>query len=174
MQKRSFKTVCRDDLYPGDPMSPNPEMEGMRYRAIAEVLTAMPDEDYETYKTKVNTVYWYIPGTWCRAEVQPVHATIFPEDKGGAELQDLPYAAMIYLAPKLEDAAWDIVVAVVAHELAHIILGHNLVAPVDVCERQEDEAWQRITDWGFGKEARKHNRICRAIDTRTETLNKRL
>jgi len=68
-----------------------------------------------------------------------------------------PHAAVLYLSPMLERRAVDIVVAVVAHEFAHIVLRHILffLTP-DEYDRQEQEVFSRIREWGFENEARKH------------------
>ena len=60
----------------------------------------------------------------------------------------------------LERASRDVIVAIVAHELAHIVLGHNLFTK-DEYDQQEQEAFELICDWGFEREARKHQAVNR-------------
>ena len=79
--------------------------------------------------------------------------TIYPETKEG-DLRLRPYSKVLYLSPMLERAALDIGVAVIAHELAHIALKHN-VFPGTEDETQEKAAWVLIDEWGFSREARK-------------------
>jgi hypothetical protein len=52
----------------------------------------------------------------------------------------------IYLAPELEDQSDRVIVAVVAHELAHIIIGD---ITGDESEKKADEL---IREWGFSPE----------------------
>lgn len=81
-------------------------------------------------------------------------------------LKPEPHAAVLYLSPMLEEKPKDIVVAVVAHELAHIVLGHRLhfLTP-DEDDRQEQEVRRRILKWGFEKEERKHAALCKQRDS---------
>ncbi|MGD0654555.1 MAG: hypothetical protein ABSA16_09445 [Thermoguttaceae bacterium] len=165
--KRSFQTIYNDGLYPGSPMCPDPEIEGKRYQAFVDVLRTMPDEDYEVYKEKAGTLHWFIPDTRNRANVTLVHATIFPRSRKG-KLTDGPHTRMVYLNPSLERAAWSIIIACVAHELAHIILGHKIVVGGEEYKQQELEAWKRVADWGYEKQARKHE----AMYKRQETMGR--
>ena len=103
---------------------PNPEGT-RRHRAIAEVLCRVPTEWYEGLKEQVETFIWFIPHLESRGEVHPFPVTIYPETKEG-DLRLRPYSKVLYLSPMLERAALDIGVAVIAHELAHIALKHNV------------------------------------------------
>lgn len=62
----------------------------------------------------------------------------------------------------MEDVKPEVAVATVAHELAHVLLHHNVHAlQEEEYQRQEDEAWRKVRDWGFGEEAEAHQRYRR-------------
>lgn len=71
---------------------------------------------------------------------------------------------MIYLSPKLERAAQDIVVAVVAHEIAHVYLRHKLLTETEY-DAQDKAVFDCILQWGFGIEAKKHRALCKRRDS---------
>jgi hypothetical protein len=56
----------------------------------------------------------------------------------------------------LEEIDLDIAVAVVAHELAHILLGHKIRVDRETYEIQEKSAWNKVVEWRFTKEEKKH------------------
>jgi hypothetical protein len=61
----------------------------------------------------------------------------------------------------MEDVEPEVAVAAVAHELAHIFLGHEVDnLKEEAYQRQEDEAWLKVHEWGFAEEADAHKR-CR-------------
>jgi predicted Zn-dependent protease len=60
------------------------------------------------------------------------------------------------LGPQLEQAAWDVLVATVAHELAHVALKHSILTDPKHYQTQEQEAERCLNEWGFELEARKH------------------
>lgn len=67
----------------------------------------------------------------------------------------------------LECTAFDIVVAAVAHELAHILLEHKIFTSTqEQYDAQENEVFDRICKWGFSKEAKKHRAYSKQRDTR--------
>jgi hypothetical protein len=75
---------------------------------------------------------------------------------------------VIYLVPRLERGAWDIAVLVVAHELAHIVLGHSLWNDDETYEAQEEDIFRQLCKWGFEREAKRQRAGCKARDTREE------
>jgi hypothetical protein len=153
---RNFEQICKDDLWPGggggfSRILPD---DGMRYRALFEVLSTIPEEDYLTLKEEVDSFTWFIPDAITYGGVWPFFATVYPEpDQNGRELA--PYAKVLYLSPDLETAAYDIGLAVAAHELAHLSLKHKVLTGAEY-DQQEEEAWERVNQWGFGAEAKKH------------------
>ena len=63
----------------------------------------------------------------------------------------LPFAKVLYLYPRPEELAFGRAVAVVAHELAHIILGHNLRPTLEEYEAPELAAWNWRRNGASGK-----------------------
>jgi predicted SprT family Zn-dependent metalloprotease len=76
---------------------------------------------------------------------------------------------VLNLSPCLEDIAWDIVVVTVAHELAHIALGH----PMHSSEADEDAAWQLVTDSGFERQVNKSRRLHKWREAYEKTMTEK-
>ncbi len=79
---------------------------------------------------------------------------VYPFTAAIEETELLPYAKALYLSPILEKSAWDIVLATVAHELAHLVLDHPMYGD-DKWQEHEEEVFNRICEWGFEREAKK-------------------
>lgn len=129
-----------------------PDLEVMRYRAIAEVLRRIPEEAYKKLVEKVEEFLWFVPPKDQFGLFYPFPAT---RERQIAEngMEERERAEVIYLSPELEEEELDVVIVVVAHELAHVYAGHNTVPPnPDDIERNEKEAWQLVQKWGFNKE----------------------
>jgi hypothetical protein len=107
----------------------------LRLMALEEVLCRLPPVPYEALRESALQWRWHVDGCWFGRAV--------PEGSGLA----------IELAECLERKAWPIVVTVVAHELAHAVLGHVVHADANVQRMQELQAWNELRKWGFGKEA---------------------
>ena len=69
---------------------------------------------------------------------------------------------MVYFSPRLEDESYDLVVAVVAHELAHIALNHKVAPLPQEYDLQEKEVFDSLSKWGFKKEIKQHRISLRA------------
>jgi hypothetical protein len=159
--RRTLGRIYEDDLWPlggGGFVMPNP-LQSIRHQAIYEVLATMPDADYEKLKTERHTFFWFIPDWRQRGEVHPFPATVYPPRRKGKGLRLAPYSKVLYLSPRLERAAWSQTLAVVAHELAHIVRVHDLHAPYERYKQQEEEAWTSVREWGFAKEEKKHEAV---------------
>lgn len=131
----------------------------IRMTAIMEVLRHLTKKDYRALKRKTNDneFQWFIPFYECFGEVYPFPANVLNEKIKKLEL--MPYAKVIFLSPRLEEIDFDIVVAVVAHELAHIVLGHKIRTDGETYEIQEKSAWNKVIEWGFSKEEKKHRSL---------------
>ncbi len=169
-QLRSINEVWEDLLWPGGGiMGPDPE-QSRRHKAVAEVLCCIPEEDYQKLSNELlDQFQWFIPHHEIRGMVYPFFADIFPEEDPETKLSLKPYAQVIYLSPVLEKSAYDIVVAIVAHEIAHIVLGHKIMVGAEY-ETQEQEAFDLICKWGFEKEAKKHHAGCKRRESLEETM----
>ena len=150
--RRSQKKVLLDELLPERIMPDSKQ----RNDAIEEVLRRIPGTDYKKIKEKVGFFVWFIPHHHPYGMVWP-----FPKPTSCSS-----YEWAIYLSPALEKASWDIIIAVVAHELAHIVLNHQTTISAQDQEAKEDEAYTLICKWGFEKEAKTHKRLIRRRESR--------
>lgn len=129
----------------------------VRVMAILEVLRRLPEKDYRRLEELDgnNEFQWFIPNPCWLGGAYPFPANIYGETEGNMELA--PYAKVIYLSPVIEDGVeYEIAVAVVAHELAHIILSHKVRPDPNTYDKQEKEAWEKVIEWSFKEEERKH------------------
>jgi len=155
--KRNFDTILEDMLWPDIDLENDPE-KSQRHFAIYTVLVSIPDQDYEALKERVQSFEWFIPDKDVRGFVRRWHAQVYPPEKAAGNLQELPYVDMLYLSPQLERMSLASAIAVTAHELAHIVLGHDLFPDAQKAPRQEDEAWELVRRWGYEKEVRLHQK----------------
>jgi hypothetical protein len=63
---------------------------------------------------------------------------------------------VLYLDPRLEKQDEKIIIAVIAHEIAHIFLKHTTKCYGEKSKAQEKEAWELIKKWGFERESKKY------------------
>ena len=121
--------------------------------AIVEVLRRIPETDFLRLEEMTETFEWFIPHYDTLGTVMPFYCTHPEEPSGeGNQMTLKSFSRVLYLSPLLGDVDKDIAVAVVAHELAHIILDHILISSPEEYNRQEDEAWKLVRKWGFEKE----------------------
>jgi hypothetical protein len=133
--KRTLGTVWGDFTDIG-------ETGSKREKALTKLLRCVPEKDYLKLKEQFHTQYKFF---------------IEPHDNLGKVYPFLPASTMaVYLSPILEGLEFDRIIAVAAHELAHIVLEHNPSEFINEQEIQEIEAWNRVCEWGFEKEARDH------------------
>jgi len=148
---RSSKQVFEDHLLPLRLVSPRDAATGSaRHEAIEEVLCSIPEDDYRKLQDAAHTFRWFIP---CPGEAGAVIALAPFTEK---ETKQDHAVMVVYLSPPLEHKARGNVVAIVAHELAHIVLGHYLLPGRE--QEQEEAVFQLICRWGFESEAKKLRR----------------
>ena len=167
-QTRPVDEVLYSGAYPLSGISADP-YEDARHAAIAEVLCCIPERDFQTFLDACEGADEEESDDGeCRIRSpeetdaffnrQPLHWFI-PHAEQSGELHPYPSACrVLYLAPRLEKAAWSTAIAVVAHEIAHVILGHSLF-PGERYEQQENEAWALVARWGFEIEAKKQQAV---------------
>lgn len=155
---RSFEDIVNKDfIYPQVGLGADP-YESKRHFAVAEVLQRVPPSWYKKLIEHCDAFIWYIPHTLTYGETMPFSATVYPEsNKSG--LQEREYAQVVYLSPRLEDVSSDVTLAVVAHELAHLCLGHKLRCNNETYNIQEKAAWRLIREWGFEKEFKEYEQF---------------
>lgn len=173
-QLRTLDDVANDMLWPEYGLGgPDPE-QSTRHAALAEVLCTIPEDDYRKLVSKADSFRWFIPDNMVLGMNCPFHATVFPEEEPGSLLQEMPYVHLIYLSPVLERRARDTAVAVVAHELAHVILGHSLRTREEQYQDQEEAVFRSICVWGFEAEAKKHRALWKRLETMEESAVRKL
>jgi len=149
-----------------------------RLQALEEVLCTLPPKEYETLQQQSGRFQWYIPHSLILGQVHPFAAVEPAEGKGR-------YARVVFLSQLLEQHDRAVVLTVVAHELAHVILDHQLHnLDHSLYEQQEQQARAALCRWGYRSEceaaeamlreieadrtgaAAAKSRICRPIDNR--------
>ena len=161
---RSLDRIAFDILWPYQGLCPDPNLN-LRYLAVADVLRRIPEEAYVALTEKADEFSWFIPDSHCGAMVLPFPCAI-PQEGTRVAL-----AKVLYLGPALERRGIDIVVASVAHELAHIFLGHDLTPRHDQSKAQEKEAWETVIAWGFAEEERAHTKFYQRFHSRWRSSN---
>src|SRR5262245_1150934 len=58
---RSVESIVFGPLYPGGGISPDPELQGVRYQAVVEVLSRIPEKDYQRLCDVADTFQWFLP-----------------------------------------------------------------------------------------------------------------
>ena len=152
-KQRDFYKLAEDGLWPWFDLDKG--LDTRRGDALHLVLTIMPEEHYQIIKSKIEDFQWYLPH----------------EDMGG-EIFPTFSKCVLYLSPLLEKKAKDISVAVVAHELAHLTLGHKLLTSYEADKKQEKEADQRVCEWGFEKMLKKIRATPKRAKARGKNIRK--
>lgn len=135
-EERSYKRTYKEVSYDFTDLG---ETSSLREKALIKILRTIPEEDYKKLKKDNHKKYQF-----------------FIESKdnlGKVHLLEHQTEFILYLNPILEGLEIDRIIAVGAHELAHIVLEHN---PREFINEQEIQAWNRVCEWGFEKEARHH------------------
>lgn len=153
--KRSFNQLLDSCLLPFSGICPPGPDDSKRICAIVEVLSTIPEDDFIQLEDLIDDFQWFIPHQYSLGQVYPFSANVYPEEKENL----VPYAKVLYLSPFLEDHDISINLAVVAHELAHIILRHKLRCNPEEYKSQEEDAWEKVVKWGFEKEAKRHEAL---------------
>lgn len=133
------------------------EEESRRDKAIKEVLQTIPEDIYKKLIDYIDDFIWFIPHEYVYGAVKPFPTTIPARTlKTGQTINST--SKVLYLSPMLENEGieWAVVVAVVAHELAHIVLDHELIDDPRKESMKEDEVYKKLCEWGFEEEAIKH------------------
>lgn len=154
---RNIDTLMEDRILPHTMRLGDAE-KGRRDKAILEVLQTIPEDVYKKLIDCIDNFRWFIPHEYTYGVVCP-----FPTTTPGQILKEgqTNHSALnvLYLSPVLEkdEIEWTVVVAVVAHELAHIALDHELFIPNTKEEAiAEGEVYKMLCEWGFKEEAMKH------------------
>jgi hypothetical protein len=142
--KRSLEALR--DVWPVHGISDVAPEESRRHFALAAVLTHLPKRDFQRFADAMENITWFIPDWRVRAWTQPVRRLVEGDESAG-------HPAFLYLSPMLENEPYALLLAVVAHEVAHLVLGHTYLHHDDRTDlRQEEEAWQKAASWGLEQE----------------------
>lgn len=142
-KQRAVENLIREGLYPASEF--DPEIQGWRYQAIAEILCTLPEEDYRELQGLRETFVWLVPhiqdqGKVCRFES--------PE---------LGRIQVVYLSPALEHEPWGLVVVTVARALADILCSRSAIA------KKETAINDRIKAWGLSEESEACRNIIESV-----------
>jgi hypothetical protein len=129
-----------------------------RLYAVVEVLQRIPEKAYRSLCDRFDEFEWFIPVEELGGMVRDFPCTM-PETK-----KNVAMARVLYLGPVLESRPFQVVVATVAHELAHIFLNHKTLINAADYGRQEQETWRTIRTWGFRKEERALVKFHKALE----------
>ncbi len=150
---RSYNKLLEDCTVPFDLQSESTGLD-IRKNALIEVLRRISEDDYQKLNEKlINSFSWHIPDFERLGKVD-----IFPsnyEFPGIIKNKKGMVSRIIFLSPLLERLNLDLSVAIISHELAHIILSHDVMPGKDYW-KQEDEAWDKVRKWGFTAEEKKY------------------
>jgi hypothetical protein len=127
-------------------------LEEKRRQALLMVMCRIPDEDYEKVgRLNLEQNFdWFIPNWECLGRVEP----FYTDDQGDKKF--FPCAKVLYLNPRLEKLPRKIAVAVIAHEIAHLVLNHEFkTVDYETEQAQEKSAWKLVVSWGFEEEVKK-------------------
>ena len=113
--------------------------EARLHRAFRAVLCAMPDEDFDRFDAANPTV---ICQPHVNASVLSYYVSVPTGVQGGR-------VNVIYFSPSLFRKTDKNLTNVVAHECAHVVLGHHENPATDSPRAREQEADDRSASWGF-------------------------
>src|SRR5262245_61993141 len=112
---RTLEQVIYDHLWPSQGLSPDPAAS-LRHRAIVNILVRLPADAYVNLTEKADEFSWFVPDMIHGGMVMPFRYTM-PRRRTRVAM-----AKVLYLSPGLERRSFDVAVASIAHELAHIFL----------------------------------------------------
>jgi SAM-dependent methyltransferase len=148
---RGIPTCVRDAVWPDQHLQLEVGLGSLRLLALEEVLSTLPPEPYQRLKKEAARFQWFIPSDLALGQIHPFRAVA---DLPPTETGSVPWVRVVYLSPLLEQQEWTVVVTVIVHELAHVILGHQVLdLDRDTYGNQEEAVRQAVRKWGFQVEA---------------------
>jgi len=152
---RDINQLIDDVVWPQYGLSYDPSID-KRHIALHEVLCELPEDDYQSLVSLIDEFNWFIPHTDLWGTVRPFIAS-------SAEEGYTRHSKVLYLSPTLENFTIEQTKAVVAHELAHLLLGHSVFPKsISDSEEGEDEAWELVRKWGYEKEVKEHDELLKS------------
>ncbi len=158
--QRSERQLWKDSLRPDLRQKTNYVDVGcIRCMAAVIVLRCIPEDDYAKLKAVATSFVWFIPNDRVQGAVGTFPITV--QERRGKSTR--PCAQILYLSPSLEDMDFEITLALVAHEIAHLTLGHVLSGK-STNKVHEDAAWNLACRWGFEREVKRWHAVFREGD----------
>ncbi|MCH2573033.1 MAG: hypothetical protein MK103_16860 [Planctomycetes bacterium] len=142
-KQRAVEILIREGLYPASEF--DPEVQGWRYQAIAEILCTIPEEDYRALLDLRETFEWFVP------HIQDLGKVCRFENTKMDRIQ------VVYLSPALEHEPWGLVVVTVACALADILCGPSETA------KKKTAIDDRIKVWGLSEEFKACRNIIESV-----------
>lgn len=136
---RDVETLESSNLLPGF-ASFMPDDQ--RHKAIVEVLRRIPEDDYKLLVDEQESFNWFIPDVRVKSILYPFSLSRQKAEGLGA------FARVLYLSPGLEDEKFETAVTEAAHQLAHVVLEHEVCAQMDDVTEEKD-AHELAGEWGF-------------------------
>ena len=135
-----------------------------RFVAILETLTRIPSKDYEDLCNREKSLYWCLPEPSLLGGLfeYPVFSNVDEEQLYEPIMALEQFTDVLYLSPELEHVSREVAVAVIAHLLAHVSLGHSIsLKPGPEYDKQEDEVQEILTMWGFDQQVEGLKKVTR-------------
>ncbi len=158
---RTLADVQRDNLWPGGGFQGLPHDETNRAIALREVLLSLPVNDYNCLRRKADSFHYFIPDYDTLGMCMPFSY----HDQEEPEEDIAPNVNVLYLSPRLDRLAYSTALAVIAHEIAHLVLDHEMSCTSEQYDIQEEEAWARASTWGYEEDIRKYRATIRRRET---------
>jgi hypothetical protein len=145
---RLIDKLWEDCIFPGYAGMP---VTDKRHKAIVEILCRIPEADYQLLVSMIDDFHWFVPGYNGRPNYADVYPFTRNTDDELGKLTIKGYARVLFLSPCMERLSFSNNIAIIGHEVARIVLKHNLFPGMEFPE-QEQAAWERVKEWGFGFE----------------------
>lgn len=152
---RSPATVLEAGLAPDSAFCEQPGCV-LRIECVMEVLLRLPEVDFQSLCSCIDDFRWFVPSADELGRLEPFVVTNEGRPRSEGELGLAPFALVLYLSPMLESVPRDVVLGVIAHELAHVVCQHSPQREFGGVEAAEDEAWELTRRWGFASEEEAH------------------
>jgi hypothetical protein len=145
---RLIDKLWEDCIFPGYSGMP---VTDKRHRAIKEILCRMPEKDYQQLVSMIDYFHWFVPGHGGQPNYAAAYAFTRNTDDMSGKLTIKGYARVLFLSPCMERLSLENNIAIVALEVAHIVLNHNLFPGIEL-PGQKEAALNLVKEWGFACE----------------------
>lgn len=133
MERRPFEQIVNDYFYRIHKEELRSEGRRNRITSLTVILGEIPEADYVKLRDQFREIEIFIPD-------EQIGAEVFHLKKNTSTL--------LYLSPYLEKESLESCMAMIAHELGHILLNHHSQKAEDEIA-MEEEAWKVVEKWEF-------------------------